>query len=167
MKVFVIAATMLACGCSSDPSDLVIRFSTDLNVPTEADEIKLTAKYATVTDRFADVSWSIDPADANAIDLPGRVRLIPNSGGVDHTIEIELRALLRGSPVLDQQASLTMPSGGALLLEIALGANCKQKSCPSGRTCVNGECSAIARSHGALPAWNESNAGELQTFQLP
>jgi hypothetical protein len=185
----VAAALVLACGCSSTPSQLLVRLDSDLATdrepPVEGDLV-LRAVRVLVCEESCDRAaaprderlWAVTRVDtAGRVRLPASFGVAPREGAASGTVEIVVEALRRSEPGASEALLFStrrwarVESGRRTDVSIFLSAGCLSADCGPGETCDDaGECVPHEVPDAGVPADAGLDAAtvlDAQSFDAP
>ncbi len=126
------------------PTALIVRVTTDLLVPAEADAIEIEVSGA------AD---SVTRTVTQRSDLPIEVAIEPRTAS-GRNVEIVARALSADSVRVSRRVSTSFIVGEVRVVAINLERTCLGRTdCRAPETCITGVCGASAVSSADLPSW--------------
>jgi hypothetical protein len=153
-RAFWILSCGLALACSSQGSntEMEVVVWSDLVVPTEMDSVNVDIKG--LTEMKPTLSFPLTAGnDSSKSKLPLQISLVP-ANEQDLAFDITVTGLLKGNPVVSQEASSSCIVGQRLLLPLFLGRACVGKpSCETGFTCSAGNCKDVAVAPSSLPVY--------------
>jgi hypothetical protein len=141
MGLLALAATG-APGCTDSPRTLRIVIDSNLNVPAELDEIRVTATGSRTPEGNICEPVSRRFQLTSAGDLPLRVSI---EIGPDYTewAAVRIVGLRGGTNVFVRESRVPWPSEGIRDLETRLDRDCFAHPCGANEQCVMGECAAV------------------------
>jgi hypothetical protein len=158
----LLTTTAAPIGCGSPAqTGIVAEITTDLRVPGELDEVRVSITDAAGSTLYQQAFALAAGAGTQAYALPLRVGVQPQ-GSTASRFRIEAIGRLAAANVVSRSATLTFVSGRVLLLPLPLLATCRQVTCTqAGETCRDdGTCAPDAVDPTRLPPYSPgSDAG--------
>lgn len=144
MRSFALIAVLAAC---SRPTELVVIVDSDLAVPGELDQVRVTVTGP------AGMSESAEQAlDGTGPELPLTLGVVP-AGEALGPIDVVADGMLSGSIVVTRSARTTLIAGESLALYLFLARACRGVMCPDGETCTENGCATVEIDPADLPRW--------------
>ena len=131
-------------GCSEAPRSLRLVIDTDLEVPEQIDQVRVTVTASrtdegNVCEPVTRVFELVDPSE-----LPLRVTF---EAGTEYSAWVAFRVVgrlrLHGEEVFRREARLAWPSSGRREVALSIDSRCYRVHCPATEHCVNGVCVGV------------------------
>lgn len=130
-RLFAGVALVALAACGRAPTEIVVLVTTDLDVPADADVLRVTVTEPDGEVRESDVAISSGDAE--------RTLVLLHRGGALGPLEIRASARLGATEVLAARRIVSFEDGRTLHLRIPLDRACATVSCGA-RTCEAGRC---------------------------
>jgi len=148
-----VCAALTACGSSAPTTGIVGEVSTDLRVPAELDEVRVTV----ATTDGAELYQRSFPLGAGAgrYQLPMRIGFFRQGGG-EGPVRVLAEGRLGASVVVSRSATLSFLAGKVVVVPLPLLAVCSGKLCTQAdQTCIeSGRCETNAVDPRQLPTYH-------------
>jgi hypothetical protein len=155
LAVAVAAAAGVSCERSTPTTGVVVEVTSDLRVPADLDQVRVTATGSDGRDLF-EQTFSLTGGSARA--LPLRVGLFRQGSG-SAPFRVAAEGLAGDTVVARQSAKLGFIEGRVVLLELALQAACSGRTCQAEETCVAGACRPDTVDPTGLPDYTPIDGG--------
>lgn len=142
------AATTIAFGCPTDPTEIVVVVDTDLAVPSVVDRVRVDVVGIGDGARTA----VADLEGAGAVGLPVTVGLV-RTGGALGPVDVAAVGERDGGEVLRRDARVSFVPERTMMLRLDLLGRCVGVGCPPGQTCGSGGCRSIDVDPDELTPW--------------
>jgi hypothetical protein len=166
----IAVAGMALVGCNKNRTEIVIGVATDLparqsldrvrldlfRVDPQAGEIQLNVCDKDTTGS-ACTNWDLkDPLNMGLFDLPGSYGLYTEDGSAPR-VRVNVIGEKGGQDIVTRSSIVSLLAHQTLFMRMALVLKCTNgnpnASCPSGLTCIEGACQAMARDPATLPKY--------------
>ena len=137
MNLRALCLCLLASGCTSPRTEVVLGVATDLSATDMIDTVQLTATRDSVT--VLDQTWDISGLPAMPTELPGSFGIY-SSDGSEPRVEVTVTAFRAGKPMVARHALFSLVKEETLFMRMGLASPCQTVSCQGDQTCVEGTC---------------------------
>ena len=139
----LLAIAWAPTGCAPSPTELVVVVDTDLEIPSELDELEIVVEAASGT------HVQREPLTRDAV--PATLGVSPSGDDLGPVV-VRASGLLEGAVVVSREARVTLVRGESRTLVLHLTRACVGVGCEDGETCDgNGSCHDV--DVGELPPW--------------
>lgn len=135
--VIFLAAISLVAGCAGDLTEIVLEVQSDLEVPSQLDEIRVDVRRPGGSTQSATAELGDgEPA------LPRTLTLV-HAGGPLAPVEVDVIARADGGDVVRRELSLAFDEGRSRHIVVFLASACRDLDCAAGQTCDRGTCRPV------------------------
>ncbi len=147
----LVSLALLLCACS-DRTQLIVVVDSDLGVPAELDEVRVTV--VGPSGMSTDATQALGESGGPSLPLTLGVRPAGEALG---PIEVTVEGRLEGAAVVTRVATTSLVRGEARVLYLGVARDCRGAECNEGLTCTENGCASEAIDPEDLPPWT----GEL------
>ena len=140
-------------GCSDDSGEIALVVATDLSIPKDIDRIQITVQVEGKL--FLDIDY---PSGSEDLRLPGTLGILGDPG---QAISIRASALQDDAVVIAREVNTEIPDVLNAMLRVPLNWLCDSSAggpsaCPSGLTCIAGQCAPSGVDSSTLPPFSNA-----------
>ena len=131
-------ALLLAAGCSQKRTEVMIGVATDLAAPDQLDSVKMEIYRDNVL-IFDIPPWDIPGRRGGEYVLPASFGVFSDDGSQPR-IEVQVHGIKDNQNIINRRAIFSLIAEQTLFMRMALVLRCGGLDCPTGQTCIEGDC---------------------------
>ena len=145
-----VAFVLIACGAVKQRGELMLAMQTDLELPKDVDTVRIEVT------SFGKTLFAQDyPVGPDGVKIPATLGVVGDPSSPSTPIEVRVIASQAGTLRVLRNVTTTVPPDRTAVLRMPLAwlcwnqvttdsTNTAQSSCPTGQTCIAGECASNA-----------------------
>jgi hypothetical protein len=143
-----VAFVLIACGAVKQRGELMLAMQTDLELPKDVDSVRIEVT------SFGKTLFAQDyPVGPDGVKIPATLGVVGDPSSPSTPVEVRVIASQSGTLRVLRNVTTTVPADRTAILRMPLAwlcwnqvttdsTNTAQSSCPTGQTCVAGECTS-------------------------